>query len=120
MLLSPTAPTHIALPPHEHQPLLLEEAAGLRTGLSIAQPPTPAFRVGLKLRSTIHSMLGHVNTQSIFFEYHSNELFPDLYQLNSFFIFKKNMLPSARERTIGPEPRWCRSVWPEGSSPWKP
>jgi hypothetical protein len=68
MLFSPVTPTHIALPPHEHQPLLMEEAAGLRTGLSITQLPTPAFRVGLKYRLTIHSMLGHVNTQSIFFE----------------------------------------------------
>jgi hypothetical protein len=68
MHFSPMTPTHIALPPHEHQPLLLEEAAGWRTGPSIAQLPTPAFRVGLRSRSTTHFMLGYVNTQSIFFE----------------------------------------------------
>jgi hypothetical protein len=68
MLFSPVTPTHIALPPHEHQPLLLEEAAGLQTGLSIARPLKPAFGVGLRSRSTIYFMLGYVNTQSIFFE----------------------------------------------------
>jgi transcriptional regulator len=91
MLFSPVTPTHIALPPHEHQPLLLEEAAGLRTGLSITRPLKPAFRVGLKFRLIVHSMLGHVNTQSIFFEYHSNELIPDLHHRNSFFIFKRSV-----------------------------
>jgi hypothetical protein len=48
MLFSPMTPAHIAAPPHEHQPLLLQEAAGLRSGLSITQPLKPAFRVGLK------------------------------------------------------------------------
>jgi hypothetical protein len=68
MLFSPVTPTHIALPPHEHQPLFREEAAGLQTGPSNAQLPTPAFRVGLKSRSTIYFMLGYVNIQSVFFE----------------------------------------------------
>jgi hypothetical protein len=31
MFSSPVTPAPIALPPHEHQPLLLQEAAGWRT-----------------------------------------------------------------------------------------
>jgi hypothetical protein len=48
MLFSPKTPAHMAPPPHEHQPLLMQEAAGLQTGLSVTQPPKPALRVGLK------------------------------------------------------------------------
>jgi hypothetical protein len=48
MLFTPMTLTQFAAPPHEHQPLLLQEAAGLRLGLSITQPLKPAFRVGLK------------------------------------------------------------------------
>jgi len=59
--------------------------------LSITRPPAPAFRVGLKLRSTFYSILGHVNTQLIFFEYHFNDFIPDVLQRNSFFIFKRSV-----------------------------
>jgi hypothetical protein len=48
MLFSPTTPTHIALPLHEHQPLLLQEAAGLRTWAFYGTTAHPAVRVGPK------------------------------------------------------------------------
>jgi hypothetical protein len=62
MLISPMAPAHMALPPHEHQPLLMQEAAGLQTGPSITQPLKPAVQIGLK----------QVNTKLVFFEYPLN------------------------------------------------
>jgi hypothetical protein len=73
MLFSPMTPAHIAAPPHEHQPLLLQEAAGLRPGPSITKTLKTDFSGRLEIRSITQIRLGQVNTQLFFFEYHSVE-----------------------------------------------
>jgi hypothetical protein len=68
---SPTTPTYIAVPSHEHQPLLLQEAAGLRTWAFYYATAHTGFSGPVEIRSITHANFGQVNTQLIFFEYHS-------------------------------------------------
>jgi len=71
ILFSPTTPAHIALPLHEHQPLLLQEAAGLQTWAFDCVPDHTGFSGRLETRPIASVRFCQINTQSIIFEYHS-------------------------------------------------